>query len=65
MVLDCAILRLNPCRCDSCADALSSLDLSSGSEKAAVHGFVDRCLARLKEGDRALPQVGGCVLGVY
>ncbi|KAG2427509.1 hypothetical protein HYH02_014555, partial [Chlamydomonas schloesseri] len=43
--------------CDSCADALSSLDLSSGGERAAVHGFMERCLARLKEGDRQLPQI--------
>lgn len=45
-------------RCDSCADGLGSLDLTSGSEKAAIHSFTERCLDRLKPADRQLPQVG-------
>ncbi|GIL59558.1 hypothetical protein Vafri_14316, partial [Volvox africanus] len=56
-MLPVAVFCFSKKRCDSCADALSSLDLSTGSEKAAVHAFVDRCLARLKEGDRKLPQI--------
>ncbi|KAG2484118.1 hypothetical protein HYH03_017069 [Edaphochlamys debaryana] len=56
-MLPVAVFCFSKKRCDSAADALSSLDLSSGAEKAAVHGFVERCLGRLKEGDRALPQI--------
>ncbi|GIM01349.1 hypothetical protein Vretimale_6110 [Volvox reticuliferus] len=56
-MLPVAVFCFSKKRCDSCADALSSLDLSTGSEKAAVHAFVERCLARLKEGDRQLPQI--------
>ncbi|GFR45796.1 hypothetical protein Agub_g7251, partial [Astrephomene gubernaculifera] len=56
-MLPVAVFCFSKKRCDSCADHLSSLDLSSGSEKAAVHSFLERCLARLKEGDRQLPQI--------
>ncbi|EFJ42164.1 hypothetical protein VOLCADRAFT_107417 [Volvox carteri f. nagariensis] len=56
-MLPVAVFCFSKKRCDICADALSSLDLATGSEKAAVHSFVDRCLARLKEGDRQLPQI--------
>ncbi|PNW76952.1 hypothetical protein CHLRE_11g482483v5 [Chlamydomonas reinhardtii] len=56
-MLPVAVFCFSKKRCDSAADALSSLDLSSGGEKAAVHGFMERCLGRLKEGDRQLPQI--------
>lgn len=50
-------------RCDAHAAALGRTDLSSAAEKGRVRGFVRRCLARLRGGDRRLPQVGalgGC-----
>lgn len=45
-------------RCDAHAAALGRIDLSSAAEKGRVRGFVRRCLARLRGGDRRLPQVG-------
>jgi hypothetical protein len=50
-----------PCRCDAAADMVQSLDLTSGAEKHAIHIFVEKCLGRLGQGDRDLPQVGGVV----
>jgi len=44
-------------RCDAAADALGGLDLTTAVEKHASHVFVERCLSRLAEGDRQLPQV--------
>ncbi|XP_040547233.1 helicase SKI2W [Gallus gallus] len=44
-------------RCDAHAAALGRTDLSSAAEKGRVRGFVRRCLARLRGGDRRLPQV--------
>eukprot|EP00127_Corallochytrium_limacisporum_P001487 Clim_evm7s60 gene=Clim_evmTU7s60 len=39
------------------ARGLSSLDLTTATEKAEIHRFATRCLSRLKESDRKLPQV--------
>uniref|UniRef100_A0A8C2T3D3 SKI2 subunit of superkiller complex n=1 Tax=Coturnix japonica TaxID=93934 RepID=A0A8C2T3D3_COTJA len=44
-------------RCDANATALGRIDLSSAAEKGRVRSFVRRCLARLRGGDRCLPQV--------
>ena len=44
-------------RCDAIADALSSLDLTTGAEKSEIHIFCDRAFSRLKGTDRELPQV--------
>lgn len=57
-VLPVAFFCFSKKRCDAAADAVASLDLTTGAEKHAIHAFVERCLSRLKEGDRNLPQVG-------
>ena len=44
-------------RIDQLADNLNSLDLTSASEKAEIHIFVEQSVARLKGGDRRLPQI--------
>ena len=44
-------------RCEENADALSSLDFCTASEKSAIHMITERSLARLKLEDRALPQI--------
>lgn len=45
-------------KCDENADSLgTSLDLNSGSEKAAVHIFMQGCLEKLKGSDAELPQI--------
>ena len=44
-------------RCDACVDGLTTLDLTSNAEKAEIHMFCERALARLNPGDRKLPQV--------
>jgi antiviral helicase SKI2 len=44
-------------RCEEIAQGLSSLDFSSGAEKAAVHQFVEASLARLSDADRSVRQV--------
>ena len=41
------------------ASALSSLDLTTSSEKSEVHVFFQKCVSRLKPPDRQLPQVRG------
>ena len=38
-----------------------SMDLTSSVEKHAIHTFCEKCLSRLKDGDRRLPQVCVCV----
>lgn len=58
-LLPVALFCFSKKRCDSCADAVSSLDLTTAAEKHNIHIFVERCLSRLKEGDRNLPQVRG------
>ena len=35
------------------------MDLTTSAEKHTIHVFVEKCLVRLKEGDRELPQVRG------
>ncbi|XP_037007231.2 SKI2 subunit of superkiller complex protein [Artibeus jamaicensis] len=44
-------------RCDEQAAGLTSLDLTTSSEKSEIHLFLQRCLARLRGSDRQLPQV--------
>uniref|UniRef100_A0A8D1JRP0 Superkiller complex protein 2 n=1 Tax=Sus scrofa TaxID=9823 RepID=A0A8D1JRP0_PIG len=44
-------------RCDEQASGLTSLDLTTSSEKSEIHLFLQRCLARLRGSDRQLPQV--------
>ena len=44
-------------RIDQVADNLNSLDLTTASEKADIHIFVEQSVARLKGGDRRLPQI--------
>ena len=44
-------------RCDDNADQLSSLDLTTASEKSLIHVFIQKSVARLKGPDRNLPQV--------
>ena len=43
-------------RVDMLAANLGSLDMATGAEKAEVHRFCDRALARLHPDDRNLPQ---------
>ena len=44
-------------RCEENADALSSLDFCTASEKSAIHMIIERSIARLKPEDRILPQI--------
>jgi antiviral helicase SKI2 len=44
-------------RCDTISQALRSLDFTTSQEKSEIHVFCDRSFARLKGGDRELPQV--------
>jgi superfamily II RNA helicase len=44
-------------RCDQNARNLTSVDLTTESEKSFVHRFFDKSIRNLKEPDRALPQV--------
>ncbi|KAM3962423.1 superkiller complex helicase subunit twister [Aphomia sociella] len=44
-------------RCDQNAENLMSVDLTTAKEKGHIRSFFMRCLQRLKEPDRALPQV--------
>ena len=44
-------------RCEENADALSSLDFCTATEKSAIHMIVERSIARLKLEDRILPQI--------
>jgi superfamily II RNA helicase len=63
-LLPTAIFCFSKKRCDAAADALSGLDLTTAAEKHASHIFVERCLSRLAEGDRKLPQVRVAALGL-
>lgn len=58
-LLPTAVFAFSKKRCDAAADALGGLDLTTAAEKHASHVFVERCLARLAECDRKLPQVRG------
>jgi superfamily II RNA helicase len=44
-------------RCDQNAENLTTVDLTSGSEKNLIHRFFNRSIQNLKEPDRALRQV--------
>ncbi|CAH0756347.1 unnamed protein product [Diatraea saccharalis] len=44
-------------RCDQNAENLMSVDLTTAKEKGHIRSFFQRCLQRLKEPDRHLPQV--------
>ncbi|XP_053613916.1 superkiller complex protein 2 [Plodia interpunctella] len=44
-------------RCDQNAENLMSVDLTTAKEKGHIRSFFQRCLQRLKEPDRKLPQV--------
>ena len=44
-------------RCEENADALSTLDFCTASEKSAIHMIIERSIARLKPEDRVLPQI--------
>ncbi|CAH0400451.1 unnamed protein product [Chilo suppressalis] len=44
-------------RCDQNAENLMSVDLTTAKEKSHIRSFFQRCLQRLKEPDRHLPQV--------
>jgi antiviral helicase SKI2 len=44
-------------RCNTNADKLSNLDLTTGKEKHEIHIFFEKSISRLKEQDRQLPQV--------
>ncbi|KAL0819711.1 hypothetical protein ABMA28_007767 [Loxostege sticticalis] len=44
-------------RCDQNAENLMSVDLTTAKEKSHIKSFFQRCLQRLKEPDRRLPQV--------
>jgi antiviral helicase SKI2 len=63
-LLPTAVFAFSKKHCDSAADALGGLDLTTSAEKHASHVFVERCLSRLAEGDRKLPQVPGACLCV-
>lgn len=52
-------------RCDNNAEALEKLDLTTELEKHRVRTFFKKCIHRLKEEDRALPQVTIYVIQVY
>ncbi|KAL4444150.1 hypothetical protein ABPG75_011887 [Micractinium tetrahymenae] len=56
-LLPCVVFVFSKKRIDALADNLQSLDLTSAAEKSEIHLFCEKALARLKGGDRELPQV--------
>eukprot|EP01117_Protostelium_nocturnum_P003499 TRINITY_DN1455_c0_g4_i1.p1 TRINITY_DN1455_c0_g4~~TRINITY_DN1455_c0_g4_i1.p1 ORF type:complete len:1331 (-),score=569.99 TRINITY_DN1455_c0_g4_i1:196-4188(-) len=44
-------------KCEECAYGLSGVDLTTGTEKAQIHIFVEESVSRLKGSDKRLPQV--------
>ena len=44
-------------RCEENADALSNVDFCTATEKSHIHIIIEKSLARLKIGDRILPQI--------
>ncbi|KAK3926797.1 Helicase SKI2W [Frankliniella fusca] len=44
-------------RCDNNAEELRSLDLTAGTEKAKIDGFIHKCVQQLQDADKDLPQV--------
>ena len=53
----CVVFTFSRKRCETNADSLNSMDLTSSAEKATVHHFVDQSVNRLKGSDRDLPQI--------
>jgi len=59
----CAIVfHMQISRCDSSVDGTGGIDLTTSAEKHTIHSFVEKCLTRLKEGDRQLPQASDILL---
>ncbi|KAL4421866.1 hypothetical protein ABPG77_003668 [Micractinium sp. CCAP 211/92] len=56
-LLPCVVFVFSKKRIDALADNLQSLDLTTAAEKSEIHVFCEKALARLKGGDRELPQV--------
>ena len=44
-------------RCEENADSLSNQDFCTAAERSAIHMIIEKSIARLKPGDRVLPQV--------
>lgn len=44
-------------RCDENASMLTTIDLTTTTEKSEIHVFFQKCISRLKGTDRQLPQV--------
>ncbi|XP_041969235.1 helicase SKI2W [Aricia agestis] len=55
--LPVVVFTLSRNRCDQNAENLMSVDLTDAKEKGHIRSFFARCLQRLKEPDRRLPQV--------
>lgn len=55
--LPVVIFTLSRKRCDNNAEALEKLDLTTELEKHRIRTFFKKCIHRLKEEDRRLPQV--------
>lgn len=55
--LPVVIFTLSRKRCDNNAEALEKQDLTTESEKHRIRTFFKKCIQRLKEEDRQLPQV--------
>ncbi|XP_043272709.1 helicase SKI2W [Venturia canescens] len=51
------VFTLSRNRCDANADALTSVNLTTETEKGHVRSFFKRCIHRLNEPDRELPQI--------
>ena len=56
-LLPAVVFAFSKRKCDASADALTGLDLTTSSEKAAIHRFCAAALARLSPADAAVPQV--------
>ncbi len=56
-LLPCVVFCFSKKRCDSLANSLTTFNMTSTSEKAEIHAFVQRSIARLSEEDRMLPQI--------
>lgn len=56
-LLPMVIFAFSKKRCDTLVDSLTSMDLTSSSEKHEIHIFCERALSRLSAPDRKLPQV--------
>jgi antiviral helicase SKI2 len=44
-------------KCEELAYSLTTVDLTTSSEKSEIHVFIENSLSQLKGGDRQLPQV--------